>query len=317
MQSNVEVPAGIPGEVLDAITDSRLQRITTHHERAVGALTEAVEAAIACGEELRAAKAEIAHGGWGDFIKELPFSQRTAQGYVQLADHSEAARRVAHLGIRGALKALAEPKKMAEPKDLADAIIEAPAEVQREIADEIVKSNTTDPSLKRVAEGPKRHPRPEKPTEQILSGAVFDLWNVQERIKESPEPEGENRVRMISSAQKAQRLATSVEYLLTTESDLDNVLDEITKAEVTATEKLPAYTADTERRKQIANKAKGRVDNVIASLEGYALGGVGHLRLDRALAVATQEDAERWVESLSNARRGLRELEKLVIEATT
>lgn len=68
-------------------------------------LGEAVEHAIRAGRLLNSAKARVEHGGWQQWLKKnFSGSARSAQGYMQLADHEAKARPVAHLGLRAALE---------------------------------------------------------------------------------------------------------------------------------------------------------------------------------------------------------------------
>jgi hypothetical protein len=115
---------------------SLITRISANHDKANAAAAEAIEHAVAVGADLLILKGQVDHGHWADFVyAELPFSIRSAQNYMKLAANPEKTQPVAHLGIKGALKALAEPKKLAET------ISESPANLQREIADELVKSD--------------------------------------------------------------------------------------------------------------------------------------------------------------------------------
>jgi hypothetical protein len=69
------------------------------------AVQNAVSHAIRVGEVLIEAKSRARHGEWLPWLEaNFPGSPRSAQGYMQLAANSEDARRVAHLGVRGALK---------------------------------------------------------------------------------------------------------------------------------------------------------------------------------------------------------------------
>jgi hypothetical protein len=117
------------------------------------------------------------------------------------------------------------------PSAVAAAITNASPDVQRKIADAIVTSDTTDSSLKRVAEGPKRTPRPEKDTEQILSSAVFDLWNAYQRLLDETHDE-QTKYMMGQSAGRAERLAVAVGALLTT-GELDDAFHKMV-GEITA-----------------------------------------------------------------------------------
>jgi hypothetical protein len=96
---------------LDTLADS----IRRHVEASDVDFRRAVDHAIRAGELLIEAKAAIGHGGWLPWLEaNFPKSPRSAQGYMRLAEHPEDAQRVAHLGIKGALKQLAPPE--IEPK---------------------------------------------------------------------------------------------------------------------------------------------------------------------------------------------------------
>jgi Protein of unknown function (DUF3102) len=73
----------------------------------------AVQHAIRAGALLIEAKAQVKHGQWLPWLEgNFPASSRSAQGYMRLAKNAEDAQALAHLGIEGALKQLAEPKQM-------------------------------------------------------------------------------------------------------------------------------------------------------------------------------------------------------------
>lgn len=99
---------------------SRLDGLATEIRREVAAadadFRSAVGHAIRAGELLREAKGAVAHGGWLPWLKaNFNGSVRTAQNYMRLADNVEEAQRVAHLGLKGALKELAAPKPELKP----------------------------------------------------------------------------------------------------------------------------------------------------------------------------------------------------------
>jgi hypothetical protein len=88
--------------------------IRAEHERAYGKAREALEHARRAGELLIEAKRKLAHGAWAGWLRDnVPFSERTAQGYMRLArqwDRLNAkSATVADLGLRDALTLLAEP----------------------------------------------------------------------------------------------------------------------------------------------------------------------------------------------------------------
>lgn len=88
--------------------------IRREHEHAYGKAREALEHARRAGELLIEAKSVVEHGQWLPWLAaNVPFSERTAQGYMRLASRwSELEAKsatVADLPLRAALKALAEP----------------------------------------------------------------------------------------------------------------------------------------------------------------------------------------------------------------
>jgi len=87
--------------------DELRAEIDCQHAAAVAAFRTSVDHAIRAGELLLEAKTIVGHGHWLDWLAaNFPASLRTAQDYMYLAKHPEDARRVAHLGIGQALKAL-------------------------------------------------------------------------------------------------------------------------------------------------------------------------------------------------------------------
>lgn len=101
---------------------------------------DAVGHAIRAGELLIEAKSHVAHGQWLPWLKaNFPGSARSAQGYMQLADHAEDARRFAHLGVGGALKELAAPNEEdARSVAHSDGIPETVAEIKEMAASDAV-----------------------------------------------------------------------------------------------------------------------------------------------------------------------------------
>lgn len=88
--------------------------ICREHEHAYGKAREALEHARRAGELLIEAKAVVEHGQWLPWLAtNVPFSERTAQGYMRLASRwpelEAKSATVADLPLRAALKALAEP----------------------------------------------------------------------------------------------------------------------------------------------------------------------------------------------------------------
>ena len=80
--------------------------IVAEHEAAQDAARSAVLHAIRCGELLIEAKDSMPHGQFGSFCRQLPFAERTARAYMQLARLDEEKRqRVADsMSLRAALR---------------------------------------------------------------------------------------------------------------------------------------------------------------------------------------------------------------------
>lgn len=92
-----------------------------HHAAAQDKARQAVDHAMTAGALLLQAKAAIGHGAWAAWLqRNFKGSDRTARGYMRLANHREAIeakrQRVADLSLREAIAALAEPKEAPDPK---------------------------------------------------------------------------------------------------------------------------------------------------------------------------------------------------------
>ena len=101
------------------------------------------------------------------------------------------------------------------PEAIAEAITQADPEAQRKIADALIAAQTTEPSLKRVAEGPKQHTATPKSPERKLGEAVFLLWEAGEMLMDE-NPSNESKIRMSAMAEKAERLSRGLSQLLDT-----------------------------------------------------------------------------------------------------
>lgn len=99
------------------------------------------------------------------------------------------------------------------PEAVAEEIAKAEPDTQRRIADAIVTSPTVEPSLEYVATPKERQPRPMKSIGQTVEEATFGLWDAGQRLMDEV-PSGEERVRIVASAEKAQRLAAGIAMLL-------------------------------------------------------------------------------------------------------
>lgn len=71
----------------------------------------------------------------------------------------------------------------------------------------------------------------------------------------------------------------------------------------------PEVPLDTERQRQLANKAKIRMEKAVG-MAGGIVHGFPHLRPDRAAVVATPEEVRDWLEVFREARAALRDLER-------
>jgi hypothetical protein len=98
----------------------------------------AVGHAIRAGELLIEAKAQLGHGEWLPWLRDnFVGSRRSAQDYMRLARNGEDARRVAHLGVKGALKELAAPAED-DARSAAHSLPESVAEIKQMAASEAV-----------------------------------------------------------------------------------------------------------------------------------------------------------------------------------
>lgn len=79
--------------------------------------------ALRCGDLLIKAKATVQHGHWLPWLRQnIAFSERTAQGYMRIAQRYSSLQKrdsVADLGVRGVLKELATPRRHAMIDDFA------------------------------------------------------------------------------------------------------------------------------------------------------------------------------------------------------
>lgn len=98
------------------------------------------------------------------------------------------------------------------PEFVAEAIAKADPETQRKIAAAIVKAEPEAPLADAVAP-PIRKPAPGTPAWRRLEKATFTLWEVGQDLMDQA-PTGEQKVRMLASAQAAERLASGISMLL-------------------------------------------------------------------------------------------------------
>src|ERR1700730_13731457 len=85
-------------------------RIRTEHEAAGGALKRSLQHAVAAGDLLIEAKAQLRHGQWLPWLSEhCQIPERTARLYMRLAKNKIEIGNVADLTVRGAVALLASP----------------------------------------------------------------------------------------------------------------------------------------------------------------------------------------------------------------
>jgi hypothetical protein len=124
LSSIPSTPSGRPSKVL---ADGLLPRLATEINKHCAAVKKAgrsaVEHAIEAGEKLIEAKRHAGHGNWLSWLCDncplLP--ERTAQLYMQMADHKDELAKsatVADLGFRQAVKMLAKPRDKAEENNI-------------------------------------------------------------------------------------------------------------------------------------------------------------------------------------------------------
>ena len=105
---------------MNELTTNLAEQINDEHERARGAIRDALTHGIKCGELLTQAKAGLKHGDWGKWITDnCHFSDRTARLYMRLAENREELEKtatIADLTLNGAAGLLAEPKQETHAK---------------------------------------------------------------------------------------------------------------------------------------------------------------------------------------------------------
>ena len=92
------------------LTTNLAGRINEAHALAMQHAGKAVGFAIACGELLLEAKASIPHGQWLPWLRtNVDFGERSAQGYMRIAQRLPNPQRVADLPLRRVLRDLRTP----------------------------------------------------------------------------------------------------------------------------------------------------------------------------------------------------------------
>jgi hypothetical protein len=118
-------------------------RINEAHTRAIEHAGKAIGYAIACGDMLLEAKAKVPHGQWLPWLRNnITFSERSAQGYMRIAQRRPNPQRVADLPLRRVLGELRTPLRARSETSL-DADLEAWT-AQSRAADKPVEDWTVD-----------------------------------------------------------------------------------------------------------------------------------------------------------------------------
>jgi N6-adenosine-specific RNA methylase IME4 len=108
-----------------AVVEPQQQKIEQLHALASSSACNAVQYAIACGEELLTVKASVGHGRFGEWCNGLSFSYDTARKYMQAAKRApQIGNDVTNLSLTGLLAATKAQRKQArkaEVIDIADA----------------------------------------------------------------------------------------------------------------------------------------------------------------------------------------------------
>jgi Protein of unknown function (DUF3102) len=101
------------GTAVELALSTLAAEIRDEVEQAEADFQSSVQHAVRAGELLIEAKGQVSHGQWLPWLEaNFPYSVRSAQGYMRLAENAEDAQRVAHLGIKGALKQIATQKQI-------------------------------------------------------------------------------------------------------------------------------------------------------------------------------------------------------------
>jgi hypothetical protein len=100
----------VSAQAMTEPTTSLAIRINKTHALAMQHAGEAIGFAIACGELLLEAKASVPHGQWLPWLRtNVAFGERSAQGYMRIAQRLPNPQRVADLPLRRVLGELRTP----------------------------------------------------------------------------------------------------------------------------------------------------------------------------------------------------------------
>lgn len=108
------------------------------------------------------------------------------------------------------------------PEQIAEAIAQAPAEAQVKIADALIRSQDTEPSLRSVVDKESRPKAPYLPptAEKKLRAAVFVAFEASELLKDGGALDYDEKYRVVEAAKQLRRLSDGILYLLDT-GDID------------------------------------------------------------------------------------------------
>ena len=107
-----------PGALTNAGLDEVCSRVRYHLQEAAAAADKFLEHALATGEALLAAKAQIETGGWLKWLKSCHLSEDKAERYMLVARHRKEldSARARNLSLRAALKLIAKSPATASKK---------------------------------------------------------------------------------------------------------------------------------------------------------------------------------------------------------
>jgi len=158
---------------------------------------------------------------------------------------------------------------------------------------------TTAPGKKRSAPVGAQRPDDDIPPEKQTSSA--DRATARAAAKTGASPRSVQRMKRV--AEEDPELFEQVKKGERTMRSADLEI----KARVEGREGPTVMEVTTERHRQLAAKAKQRMETAVGMAAGIN-SGFPHLRPDRALAVATQDEVDGWLSVFADARKTIRDL---------
>jgi hypothetical protein len=117
--------------------------ITAAHREQLADAERMTARAVAIGAKLLEAKEALQHGGWLPWLEQIGVPPRTAQNYMRLAKlPPEEYATVAHLGVRGALEAIADEVEEKEREQEAY-LAKAAADIRQIMLDRAITIGTS------------------------------------------------------------------------------------------------------------------------------------------------------------------------------